>query len=93
MRMQHGEMLVNRRSGVAVLRYWLHSMSTMDECEPPAPKRLCQDAVLLEEASREEVLQGEGLQDGSEGGPRFGKRRKFGVLLSYSGKGYQGMQK
>lgn len=64
----------------------------MSECEPPAPKKLCQDAVV-EEVSREDVLEGEGLQDASEGGPRFGKRRKFGVLLSYSGKGYQGMQK
>lgn len=82
--------MLARRSRVAVLKCWLHTMSTMSECEPPAPKRLCQDA-MAEEGSREEVL--EGCKGGSEGGPRFGKRRKYGVLLSYSGKGYLGMQK
>lgn len=34
------------------------------------------------------------LQENEEGKEkRFAKRRKFSVLISYSGKGYMGMQK
>ena len=35
----------------------------------------------------------ESVETSECGGGKFSKRRKFAVLLSYSGKGYMGMQK
>lgn len=58
---------------------------SMDELkpveEPPAAKRVC--------------LQGDESEETNEikDGPRFPKRRKSILLMSYSGKGYMGMQK
>ena len=60
---------------------------SMDELksgeEPPPAKRVC---LQVDEHATEATNE-------RKDGPRFPKRRKTILLLSYSGKGYMGMQK
>lgn len=68
--------------------------------EPPPSKRICsdEDAVGAPRDFVETVTSTSGVQQGEnqevEGTfVKLGRRRKFAVFLSYSGKGYMGMQK
>ena len=88
----------------AVAEYSLH---TMDECTPPPAKKPCPDdsdpAVLNSHLCHHEepIVEDGVLKEGSgsnlevvQAGVRTAKKRyKFALLLSYSGKGYMGMQK
>ena len=74
----------------------------MEDDEEPKSKRPCvegdkerdtEDGVSAEGVQSDDVKNELPLQASLQGGPRFAKRRKCILLMSYNGKGYMGMQK